>query len=430
MNTNFVAELKWRGMLHDIMPGTEEKLNEGMISGYIGFDPTADSLHVGHLVQIMTLIHFQRAGHKPYALVGGATGMVGDPSGKSQERNLLNEQELNHNVECIAAQLSKFLDFGTAANAAVMVNNYDWFKNFSFLNFIRDVGKHITVNYMMAKDSVKKRLEGDTGMSFTEFSYQLVQGYDFYYLWKNHQCLVQMGGSDQWGNIVTGTEFIRRKDAGTAFALTTQLIKKADGTKFGKTEGGNIWLDPAKTSAYKFYQFWLNTSDEDAKSYIRIFTLLDEASILVLEKAQNEAPHLRTLQKALANDITTRVHGADALQTAINTSEFLFGNGSLAFLQGQSVDQLLSVFEGLPQFKLAKSVLANGIPIIELLASHTAIFPSKAEAKKMLQGGGVAINKEKITSEELVVSNEHLINDAFIVIQKGKKNYFLIQLVD
>lgn len=430
MNTNFVAELKWRGMLHDIMPGTEEKLNEGMISGYIGFDPTADSLHVGHLVQIMTLIHFQRAGHKPYALVGGATGMVGDPSGKSQERNLLNEQELNHNVECIAAQLSKFLDFGTSANAAVMVNNYDWFKNFSFLNFIRDVGKHITVNYMMAKDSVKKRLEGDTGMSFTEFSYQLVQGYDFYYLWKNHQCLVQMGGSDQWGNIVTGTEFIRRKDAGTAFALTTQLIKKADGTKFGKTEGGNIWLDPAKTSAYKFYQFWLNTSDEDAKSYIRIFTLLDEASILALEKAQNEAPHLRTLQKALANDITTRVHGADALQTAINTSEFLFGNGSLAFLQGQSVDQVLSVFEGLPQFKLAKSVLANGVPIIELLASHTAIFPSKAEAKKMLQGGGVAINKEKITSEELAVSNEHLINDAFIVIQKGKKNYFLIQLVD
>ncbi|MFY8171573.1 MAG: tyrosine--tRNA ligase, partial [Sphingobacteriaceae bacterium] len=269
MNTNFVAELKWRGMLHDIMPGTEEKLSEGMISGYIGFDPTADSLHVGHLVQIMTLIHFQKAGHKPYALVGGATGMVGDPSGKSQERNLLSEQALNHNVSCIAAQLAKFLDFGSSANAAVMVNNYDWFKDFSFLNFIRDVGKHITVNYMMAKDSVKKRLEGETGMSFTEFSYQLVQGYDFYYLWKNHQCLIQMGGSDQWGNIVTGTEFIRRKDAGTAFALTTQLIKKADGTKFGKSEGGNIWLDPAQTSAYKFYQFWLNTSDEDAKSYIR-----------------------------------------------------------------------------------------------------------------------------------------------------------------
>ncbi len=430
MNTNFVAELKWRGMLHDIMPGTEEKLSEGMISGYIGFDPTADSLHVGHLVQIMTLIHFQKAGHKPYALVGGATGMVGDPSGKSQERNLLSEQALNHNVSCIAAQLAKFLDFGSAANAAVMVNNYDWFKDFSFLNFIRDVGKHITVNYMMAKDSVKKRLEGETGMSFTEFSYQLVQGYDFYYLWKNHQCLVQMGGSDQWGNIVTGTEFIRRKDSGTAFALTTQLIKKADGTKFGKSEGGNIWLDPAQTSAYKFYQFWLNTSDEDAKSYIRIFTLLNQEAILALEQEQIAAPHLRALQKALANDITIRVHGEEALQTAINTSEFLFGNGSLAFLQGQSAAQVLLVFEGLPHFTLPKQMLSAGIPIIELLASHTSIFPSKAEAKKMLQGGGVAINKEKIESEEMLVCSEHLINNEFIVIQKGKKNYFLIQLID
>ena len=430
MNTNFVAELKWRGMLHDIMPGTEEKLSEGMISGYIGFDPTADSLHVGHLVQIMTLIHFQKAGHKPYALVGGATGMVGDPSGKSQERNLLSEQALNHNVSCIAAQLAKFLDFGSAANAAVMVNNYDWFKDFSFLNFIRDVGKHITVNYMMAKDSVKKRLEGETGMSFTEFSYQLVQGYDFYYLWKNHQCLIQMGGSDQWGNIVTGTEFIRRKDAGTAFALTTQLIKKADGTKFGKSEGGNIWLDPAQTSAYKFYQFWLNTSDEDAKSYIRIFTLLNQEAIVALEQEQIAAPHLRAIQKALANDITIRVHGEEALQTAIKTSEFLFGNGSLAFLQGQSAAQVLSVFEGLPHFTLSKQMLSAGIPIIELLASHTSIFPSKAEAKKMLQGGGVAINKEKIESEEMLVTNEHLINKEFIVIQKGKKNYFLIQLVN
>ncbi len=430
MNTNFVAELKWRGMLHDIMPGTEEKLSEGMISGYIGFDPTADSLHVGHLVQIMTLIHFQKAGHKPYALVGGATGMVGDPSGKSQERNLLSEQALNHNVSCIAAQLAKFLDFGSAANAAVMVNNYDWFKDFSFLNFIRDVGKHITVNYMMAKDSVKKRLEGETGMSFTEFSYQLVQGYDFYYLWKNHQCLIQMGGSDQWGNIVTGTEFIRRKDAGTAFALTTQLIKKADGTKFGKSEGGNIWLDPAQTSAYKFYQFWLNTSDEDAKSYIRIFTLLNQEAIVALEQEQIAAPHLRAIQKALANDITIRVHGEEALQTAIKTSEFLFGNGSLVFLQGQSAAQVLSVFEGLPHFTLSKQMLSAGIPIIELLASHTSIFPSKAEAKKMLQGGGVAINKEKIESEEMLVTNEHLINKEFIVIQKGKKNYFLIQLVD
>jgi tyrosyl-tRNA synthetase len=430
MNTNFVAELKWRGMLHDIMPGTEEKLSEGMISGYIGFDPTADSLHVGHLVQIMTLIHFQKAGHKPYALVGGATGMVGDPSGKSQERNLLSEQALNHNVSCIAAQLAKFLDFGSSANAAVMVNNYDWFKDFSFLNFIRDVGKHITVNYMMAKDSVKKRLEGETGMSFTEFSYQLVQGYDFYYLWKNHHCLIQMGGSDQWGNIVTGTEFIRRKDAGTAFALTTQLIKKADGTKFGKSEGGNIWLDPAQTSAYKFYQFWLNTSDEDAKSYIRIFTLLNQEAIVALEQEQIAAPHLRAIQKALANDITIRVHGEEALQTAIKTSEFLFGNGSLTFLQGQSAAQVLSVFEGLPHFTLSKQMLSASIPIIELLASHTSIFPSKAEAKKMLQGGGVAINKEKIESEEMLVTNEHLINNEFIVIQKGKKNYFLIQLVD
>jgi tyrosyl-tRNA synthetase len=430
MNTNFVAELKWRGMLHDIMPGTEEKLSEGMISGYIGFDPTADSLHVGHLVQIMTLIHFQKAGHKPYALVGGATGMVGDPSGKSQERNLLSEQALNHNVSCIAAQLAKFLDFGSSANAAVMVNNYDWFKDFSFLNFIRDVGKHITVNYMMAKDSVKKRLEGETGMSFTEFSYQLVQGYDFYYLWKNHHCLIQMGGSDQWGNIVTGTEFIRRKDAGTAFALTTQLIKKADGTKFGKSEGGNIWLDPAQTSAYKFYQFWLNTSDEDAKSYIRIFTLLNQEAIVALEQEQIAAPHLRAIQKALANDITIRVHGEEALQTAIKTSEFLFGNGSLTFLQGQSAAQVLSVFEGLPHFTLSKQMLSASIPIIELLASHTSIFPSKAEAKKMLQGGGVAINKEKIESEEMLVTNEHLINNEFIVIQKGKKNYFLIQLVN
>jgi len=430
MNTNFVAELKWRGMLHDIMPGTEEKLSEGMISGYIGFDPTADSLHVGHLVQIMTLIHFQKAGHKPYALVGGATGMVGDPSGKSQERNLLSEQALNHNVSCIAAQLAKFLDFGSSANAAVMVNNYDWFKDFSFLNFIRDVGKHITVNYMMAKDSVKKRLEGETGMSFTEFSYQLVQGYDFYYLWKNHHCLIQMGGSDQWGNIVTGTEFIRRKDAGTAFALTTQLIKKADGTKFGKSEGGNIWLDPAQTSAYKFYQFWLNTSDEDAKSYIRIFTLLNQEAIVALEQEQIAAPHLRAIQKALANDITIRVHGEEALQTAIKTSAFLFGNGSLAFLQGQSAAQVLSVFEGLPHFTLSKQMLSASIPIIELLASHTSIFPSKAEAKKMLQGGGVAINKEKIESEEMLVTNENLINNEFIVIQKGKKNYFLIQLVD
>ncbi len=413
-------------MLHDIMPGTEEKLNEGMISGYIGFDPTADSLHVGHLVQIMTLIHFQKAGHKPYALVGGATGMVGDPSGKSQERNLLSEEILNHNVQSIRDQLSAYLDFENGANAAVLVNNYDWFKNFSFLNFIRDVGKHITVNYMMAKDSVKKRLEGDTGMSFTEFSYQLVQGYDFYYLWKNHQCLVQMGGSDQWGNIVTGTEFIRRKDAGTAFALTTQLIKKADGTKFGKSEGGNIWLDPSKTSPFKFYQFWLNTSDEDAKSYIRIFTLLDQQSILELEKQHEEAPHLRTLQKALANDICNRVHGAESLQTALATTDFLFGNGNLAFLDNKSEAQVMEVFEGLPQFNIEKYKLEAGINIVDLLAEHSSVFPSKGEAKKMIAGGGVSINKVKFDQVDTLINKGHLINQQFIVVQKGKKNYFLL----
>ena len=427
MNTNFVEELKWRGMLHDIMPGTEEQLSKAMTSGYIGFDPTADSLHVGHLVQIMTLIHFQRAGHKPYALVGGATGMVGDPSGKSEERNLLSEDSLNHNVECLKNQLTKFLDFESgASNAAVMVNNYDWFKEFSFLNFIRDVGKHITVNYMMAKDSVKKRLEGDTGMSFTEFSYQLVQGYDFYYLWKHHQCLIQMGGSDQWGNIVTGTEFIRRKDAGTAFALTTQLIKKADGTKFGKTEGGSVWLDAKRTSPYKFYQFWLNTTDADAKSYIRIFTLLSKEEIEKIEAEHDAAPHLRLLQKAIANDITIRVHGEEALEMALKTSEFLFGSGDLAFLQKLSDEQVLEVFEGIPQFEISKQDLFTGINIVDLLAENTQVFPSKGEAKKMILGGGVAINKEKVNNVDLLIDQTSLINEKFIVAQKGKKQYFLL----
>lgn len=427
MNTNFVEELKWRGMLHDIMPGTEEQLSKAMTSGYIGFDPTADSLHVGHLVQIMTLIHFQRAGHKPYALVGGATGMVGDPSGKSEERNLLSEDSLNHNVECLKNQLTKFLDFESgASNAAVMVNNYDWFKEFSFLNFIRDVGKHITVNYMMAKDSVKKRLEGDTGMSFTEFSYQLVQGYDFYYLWKHHQCLIQMGGSDQWGNIVTGTEFIRRKDAGTAFALTTQLIKKADGTKFGKTEGGSVWLDAKRTSPYKFYQFWLNTTDADAKSYIRIFTLLGKEEIEKIEAEHDAAPHLRILQKAIANDITVRVHGEEALEMALKTSEFLFGSGDLAFLQKLSDEQVLEVFEGIPQFEISKQDLFTGINIVDLLAENTQVFPSKGEAKKMILGGGVAINKEKVNNVDLLIDQTSLINEKFIVAQKGKKQYFLL----
>jgi tyrosyl-tRNA synthetase len=423
---NFVEELRWRGMLHDIMPGTEEELNKQMTSGYIGFDPTADSLHVGHLTQIMTLIHFQRAGHKPVALVGGATGMVGDPSGKSAERNLLSEDILNHNVKCLEDQLKKFLDFNCGTNSAEMVNNYDWFKNFTFLDFIRDVGKHLTVNYMMAKDSVKKRLEGETGMSFTEFSYQLVQGYDFYYLWKEKNCQVQMGGSDQWGNIVTGTELIRRKAAGNAFAITTQLIKKADGTKFGKTESGAVWLDPAKTSAYKFYQFWLNTTDSDAKSWIRIFTLKSQAEIEELEQEHEQAPHLRILQKALAEEITVRAHSLEALQTALKTSDFLFGNGSLEFLNSLSKDDVLEVFEGLPQFTINKDEFSAGINATDLLAEKTTVFPSKGEARKMISGGGVSINKEKITDPALIINIENLINGKFLVAQKGKKNYFLI----
>jgi tyrosyl-tRNA synthetase len=423
---NFVEELRWRGMLHDIMPGTEEELNKHMTSGYIGFDPTADSLHVGHLTQIMTLIHFQRAGHKPFALVGGATGMVGDPSGKSAERNLLSEDVLNHNVKCLENQLKKFLDFNTGANSAEMVNNYDWFKNFSFLDFIRDVGKHLTVNYMMAKDSVKKRLEGETGMSFTEFSYQLVQGYDFYYLWKEKNCLVQMGGSDQWGNIVTGTELIRRKAAGNAYAITTQLIKKADGTKFGKTESGAVWLDPAKTSPYKFYQFWLNTTDADAKSWIRIFTLKSREQIEELEREHDLSPHLRTLQKALAEEITIRSHSAEALETALKTSEFLFGNGSLEFINGLSDGEVLDVFDGLPQFKISAEEFSSGINLTDLLAEKTKVFPSKGEARKMISGGGVSVNKEKITEPAQLITREDLIREKFLVAQKGKKNYYLI----
>ena len=423
---NFVEELRWRGMLHDIMPGTEEELNKQMTSGYIGFDPTADSLHVGHLTQIMTLIHFQRSGHKPFALVGGATGMVGDPSGKSAERNLLSEEVLNHNVKCLEEQLKKFLDFNCGPKSAEMVNNYDWFKNFTFLDFIRDVGKHLTVNYMMAKDSVKKRLEGETGMSFTEFSYQLVQGYDFYYLWKEKNCQVQMGGSDQWGNIVTGTELIRRRAAGNAFAITTQLIKKADGTKFGKTESGAVWLDPAKTSPYKFYQFWLNTTDSDAKSWIRIFTLKSESEIKELEIEHDLAPHLRILQKALAEEITIRTHSFDALQTALKTSDFLFGNGSLEFLNSLSKEDVLEVFEGLPQFTLAKNEFSAGINATDLLAEKTTVFPSKGEARKMISGGGVSINKEKIADPALILTTENLINGIFLVAQKGKKNYYLI----
>lgn len=426
---NFVEELRWRGMLHDMMPGTEEQLLKEKTSGYIGFDPTGDSLHVGHLTQIMTLIHFQRAGHRPVALVGGATGMVGDPSGKSAERNLLDEETLNHNIARLKTQLSRFLDFSGEADGAVMVNNYDWFKNFSFLDFIRDVGKHITVNYMMSKDSVKKRLEGENGMSFTEFSYQLVQGYDFYYLWKNHHCLIQMGGSDQWGNIVTGTEFIRRKDGGTAYALTTQLIKKADGNKFGKTESGAVWLDAKKTSPYKYYQFWLNASDDDAKNWIKIFTLKTKEELDAIVAEHDAAPHTRAVQKALAKDITIRTHSEAAYETAVKTSEFLFGGGDLAFIQSMDDAAVLDVFDGLPQYAVAAGLLQEGINVLDLLATCTPIFPSKGEAKKMVQGNGVSVNKEKVTDVNKVYTPGDLINGKYLVVQKGKKNYFLVVFV-
>ncbi len=428
MGVNFIEELKWRGMLHDIMPGTEDELNKGICSGYIGFDPTADSLHVGHLTQIMTLIHFQKAGHRPFALVGGATGMVGDPSGKSQERNLLNETELRHNQNCIEAQLKKFLDFNVGETSAVMVNNYDWFKEFSFLDFIRDVGKHITVNYMMSKDSVKKRLEGDTGMSFTEFTYQLVQGYDFYYLWKHHNCKVQMGGSDQWGNIVTGSELIRRKDGGEAFAITTNLIKKSDGTKFGKTESGAVWLDPKRTSPYKFYQFWLNASDTDAKEWIRIFTLLTQDEIEAIEKEHETAPHLRALQKALAKDITIRCHGENAYETAIAASGILFGNSTIDAFKELDEETFLDIFDGVPQFEIEKSILDAGIGLVELLSEQTQVFPSKGECRKMLQGGGVSLNKEKVNDAAAIIKSDSLIKDKYLFIQKGKKNYYLISI--
>ncbi|WP_341831272.1 tyrosine--tRNA ligase [Sphingobacterium thalpophilum] len=423
---SFVEELRWRGMLQDIMPGTEDLLNKEKVAGYIGFDPTGDSLHVGHLTQIMTLIHFQNAGHKPVALVGGATGMIGDPSFKSAERNLLDEATLQHNVACLKKQLGKFLEFGEGENDAQMVNNYDWFKDFKFLDFIRDIGKMITVNYMMSKDSVKKRLEGDNGLSFTEFTYQLIQGYDFYYLWKHHNCKVQMGGSDQWGNIVTGSEMIRRQDQGTAYAITTQLIKKADGQKFGKTESGAIWLDPKKTSPYKYYQFWLNTSDDDAKNWIKIFTLKPQEEIESIIAEHDAAPHLRLVQKALAKDITIRTHSEEAYETAIKTSEFLFGNGSLEFLKNLDHDAVLEVFEGIPQFQVAKADLAAGINILDLLAVQTQVFPSKGEARKMLQGGGVSINREKATDIEESITDNHLVNNKYIVAQRGKKNYYLI----
>lgn len=421
---NFVEELRWRGMLHDIMPGTEEQLLKEPTAGYIGFDPTADSLHIGHLAQIMTLLHFQVAGHKPFALVGGATGMVGDPSGKSAERNLLSEDVLRHNESCVKKQLEKFLDF-SGTNAAEMVNNYDWFKDFKFLDFIRDVGKHITVNYMLSKDSVQKRLE--SGLSFTEFTYQLVQGYDFYWLNQHRNCKVQMGGSDQWGNIVTGTELIRRKSDRDAYAITTRLITKADGTKFGKTEGGNIWLDPKKTSPYKFYQYWMNVSDEDALSFIRIFTQLSKADIDALADAHRQAPHLRKLQQALAKDITIRVHDAGEYDKAIAASNILFGNSTTADLQSLDEDTLLSVFEGVPQVTVPRSEFENCQNVVDLLSvvAGNRIFPSKGEARKMLQAGGVSINKQKVADPN-AKPDFHLLQNKYLLAQKGKKNYYLL----
>lgn len=426
MKQNFIEELRWRGMLHDMIPGTEELLNQEMVTAYIGFDPTADSLGVGNLVQIMTLMHFQRAGHKPMALIGGATGMVGDPSGKSSERNLLDLETLRNNQERQKAQLMKFLDFDCGENSAVLTNNYDWFKDFSFLGFIRDAGKHISINYMLAKDSVKNRLE--TGMSFTEFSYQLIQGYDFYHLWKNNGVKLQMGGSDQWGNITTGTELIRRMGSGEAFALTTPLIKKADGTKFGKSEGGNIWLDPERTSPYQFYQFWLNSADADAENYIKIFSLKGREELETLIAQHREAPHMRQLQKALAAEITERVHSKEELENAIEASEILFGNATEDALRKLDERTLLSVFEGVPQFSISKSDIESGISIVDFLAQSTQIFASKGEARKMVQANGVAINKSKVDLEKTMSAGD-LLNGKYILAQKGKKNYYLI-LID
>lgn len=426
---NFVEELNWRGMIHDIMPGTEEQLQKEMTTAYVGIDPTADSLHIGHLVSVMMLKHFQLAGHKPIALVGGATGMIGDPSGKSQERNLLDEQTLRHNQECLKAQLSRFLDFDSdAPNAAELVNNYDWMKEYSFLDFIRDIGKHLTVNYMMSKDSVKKRLgeESKTGMSFTEFSYQLVQGTDFLHLYRTKNCKLQMGGSDQWGNITTGTELIRRKESGEAFAMTCPLITKADGTKFGKTESGNVWLDAKLTSPYKFFQFWLNTSDEDAEKYIKIFTLLSQTEIAELVARHREAPHARELQKKLAEEVTVMVHSREDFEMAVEASQILFGSGTAENLRKLDEQTFLSVFEGVPQFTVSKTALATGINVVDLLAETAAVFPSKGELRRTIKGNGLSINKEKITDPDIVVNTDFLIGNQYILVQKGKKNYFLL----
>ena len=428
---NFVEELKWRGMIHDIMPGTEELLKKEKTSGYIGFDPTADSLHIGHMVQVMLLVHFQRSGHTPIALVGGATGMIGDPSGKSEERNLLDEASLRKNQEAIKKQLSKFLDFNSDnENRAVMVNNYDWMKEYSFLGFIREIGKHITVNYMMSKDSVKKRIgsEAKEGMSFTEFSYQLVQGTDFLYLFNNFNCKLQMGGSDQWGNIVTGTELIRRKTGEEAFALTCPLITKSDGTKFGKTELGNVWLDPEKTTPYQFYQFWLNVSDEDAAKYIKIFTVLPQKEIENIVSEHNKAPHERILQKRLAEEVTVMVHSRSEYEGAVEASQILFGKGTTESLKKMSENTFLSVFEGVPVFDVKKDILVKGVTIADLCTEHSRVFSSRGELRRLVQGGGFSINKEKVDNPDALVNIESLLNKKYLLLQKGKKNYFLIRV--
>ena len=426
---NFVEELRWRGMVQDMMPGTEEQLQKEMTSAYIGIDPTADSLHIGHMVSVMILKHFQNAGHRPIALIGGATGMIGDPSMKSAERNLLDEETLRHNQECIKKQLEKFLDFDSdAPNAAKLVNNYDWMKDYSFLNFIRDIGKHITVNYMMAKDSVKKRLsrESSVGMSFTEFSYQLLQGYDFMYLYQHENCRLQMGGSDQWGNITTGSELIRRKLGGEAYALTFPLITKADGGKFGKTESGNIWLDRRYTSPYKFYQFWLNVSDADAAKYIKIFTTLSHEEIDSLIAEQEAAPHLRPLQKRLAKEITTMVHSAEDYEAAVEASNILFGNSTSDALRKLDEATLLDVFNGVPQFEISRDELAGGVKLIDLCTEKAPVFPSKGELRKLIQSGGVSVNKEKVTGIDATISAADLLDEKYLLVQKGKKNYFLL----
>lgn len=425
---NFAEELKWRGMVHDMIPGTEEYLKQGMATAYLGFDPTADSLHIGHLVGVMILRHFQRCGHRPIVLIGGATGMIGDPSGKSLERNLLDEETLRYNQEAIRRQLSRLIDFDSSApNAAVLVNNYDWMKGMGFLEFIRDIGKHITVNYMMAKDSVKKRFNGEgDGMSFTEFTYQLVQGYDFMQLYRNYDCRLQLGGSDQWGNITTGVELIRRIEDGQAYGMTCPLIKKADGTKFGKTESGNVWLDARYTSPYKFYQFWLNVSDEDAESYVRIFTFLDRETIEALIAEHKAAPHERRLQKTLARELTCMIHSQEEYDKAVEASAILFGGATAEALHRLDEQTLLQVFDGVPQYRVSRSALETGISFPELCVERCPVFPSKSELRKLIQGGGVSMNKEKVESPERTVDTGDLIAGRYLVLQKGKKNYFLI----